>query len=73
MKDKVSQNKKCLNFSKRQGSYVTILPTDTIVERIKMGQVEKIHVIDPIIVEPPKKPFFFINLNPFRRGKKDNA
>lgn len=73
MKDKVSQNKKCLNFSKRQGSIVTILPTDTIVERIKMGEVEKIHVIDPIIVEPPRKQSFLFNFNFLRRGKKNTA
>lgn len=37
------------------------LDTGVVVERSIIGNVEHIHVIDPEIVEPPKRPSFFIS------------
>lgn len=61
MRDKNNENSKRYAFAKKEASTVTILPTKTIVERIKVNGVEQIHVIDAKVVEPPKRPFFFIS------------
>jgi len=59
MQRKNNQKRPWFNFTKKRGSTVTILPTDVIVERTKIGAVEKIHVIDAQVVEA-KKPTFLL-------------
>ena len=59
MQRKNNQKRPWFNFTKKRGSTVTILPTDVIVERTKIGAVEKIHVIDAQVVEA-KRPTFLL-------------
>ena len=59
MQRKNNQKRPWFNFTKKRRSTVTILPTDVIVERTKIGAVEKIHVIDAQVVEA-KKPTFLL-------------
>ncbi len=59
MKRKSNQKRPWFNFTKKRGSTVTILPTDVIVERTKIGAVENIHVIDAEVVEA-KRPTFLL-------------
>ncbi|MEM7485737.1 MAG: hypothetical protein AAF348_11070 [Bacteroidota bacterium] len=61
MRDKNTQNSRGLSFDKKKDSYTTILPTDVVVERTKANGVEQIHVIDAQVIEPPKRPSFFIS------------
>ena len=59
MQRKNNQKRPWFNFTKKWRSTVTILPTDVIVERTKIGAVEKIHVIDAQVVEA-KRPTFLL-------------
>ena len=59
MQRKNNQKRPWFNFTKKRRSTVTILPTDVIVERTKIGAVEKIHVIDAQVVEA-KRPTFLL-------------
>lgn len=61
MRDKNSQNRRGLSFTKKKESYTTVLPTEVVVERTKVNGIEQIHVIDAEVVETAKRPSFFIS------------
>jgi len=62
MQRKNNQKRPWFNFTKKRRSTVTILPTDVIVERTKIGAVEKIHVIDAQVVEAKRHTFLLTGL-----------
>jgi len=75
MNDKVKKIRPWYAFFKaKRKATRTRLDTGVVVERTKIGGIENINVIDPEVVEPLKRPSFFISENlvkPLRLWKRN--